>query len=392
MSCGDDDRYNTSLPCDDAESQSDNFVSIFDGVGQCGVWSGKFARYLAQFSKKEADIDLLPASLLPGQNRSDNILQEAHQHAWARLNTNNPLTSSGASTAVVLSLVSRPEDRHSLHQYVYGDSRWALLRNEGRGYKCLYISPDMKAPGTNAPLQLQAITTRRKHLPPIVMEREVMEDDVIIAGSDGLFDNLILGPTPLPGAGKLRQPKLSDEEVNAKLRKRLEDHVRDTVQMCKGACAVCEAMNQGGGGGRASVLCIGESIQRVVASNMKLEHAARLIMLKSGDPFTGWKQRGCNPDDLTIFVTRVSMGRLPDLPKNTCAAMKEASTRMKRQEGASAWHDTGIFKAQAYIAKDMQARGATEELQAKQQRLRQAVVDPEGYRTFETCHVRTTDA
>ena len=33
-----DPEYESSLPCDDAESQSDNFVSIFDGVGACRVW------------------------------------------------------------------------------------------------------------------------------------------------------------------------------------------------------------------------------------------------------------------------------------------------------------------------------------------------------------------
>ena len=33
-----DPTYNMSLPCDDAESQSDNFVSVFDGVGAHGVW------------------------------------------------------------------------------------------------------------------------------------------------------------------------------------------------------------------------------------------------------------------------------------------------------------------------------------------------------------------
>ena len=61
---------------------------------------------------------------------------------------------------------------------------------------------------------------------------------------------------------------------------------------------------------------------------------------------------------------------------------------MKRQEGACCWHDQGVFKAQANIAQAIQARGPTGELQAQQQRLRQAVVDPEGYRTFETCHFR----
>eukprot|EP00290_Baffinella_frigidus_P042100 CAMPEP_0180293346 /NCGR_PEP_ID=MMETSP0988-20121125/17411_1 /TAXON_ID=697907 /ORGANISM="non described non described, Strain CCMP2293" /LENGTH=41 /DNA_ID= /DNA_START= /DNA_END= /DNA_ORIENTATION= len=40
------------------------------------------------------------------------------------------------------------------------------------------------------------------------------------------------------------------------------------------------------------------------------------------------------------------MGSLPDLPNRTCTDMKEASTRMKRQEGACCWYDEGLFKAQ----------------------------------------------
>jgi len=128
--------YKTFLPCDDAESQSDNFVSIFDGVGSLGVWSGKFARHLAMFSKERAAVDQLPSNLLaPNANRSKNILEKAHQTASDTLtDRNDPQESSGNSTAVVLSLVSLPGDeaamdggegrkKHTVHEYVYGDSR-----------------------------------------------------------------------------------------------------------------------------------------------------------------------------------------------------------------------------------------------------------------------------
>ena len=183
----------------------------------------------------------------------------------------------------------------------FARGRWALLRHDGRGYKCLYISPDMKHPGSDpknpAPLQLFAITTSdTSSSPPIAMRREIVEDDVIIAGSDGLFDNLILLPKPA-GAENLRRPTPPDKTLRACL----EDHVRQTSLECKRACAVCKAMHRGKGGGRAPVMCIGESLQRVAADNMK---------------------RGGNPDDLTIFVTRVSMGSLPDLTKSTCAEMQ----------------------------------------------------------------------
>jgi len=152
-------------------------------------------------------------------------------------------------------------------------------------------------PNNPAPMQLRA--SMKAHIngtSPDVMEREILEDDVIIAGSDGLFDNLILLPRP-PGAERFNRPSPSVPQ----LRKWLEKHVRDTLLECKKGCDVCKAMHRGKGGGRASVLCIGESLQRVVASNMA---------------------GGGKPDDLTIFVTRVSMGSLPDLTKNTCTEMK----------------------------------------------------------------------
>ena len=69
---------------------------------------------------------------------------------------------------------------------------------------------------------------------------------------------------------------------------------------------------------------------------------------------------------------------------------------MQRQEGAkhraaddtSAWHDEGLCAAQACIATEMIVRGNTQKLLAEHQLLRQAAVNPEGYRTFATCHVR----
>ena len=178
--------------------------------------------------------------------------------------------------------------------------RWALLRNDGSGYKCRYMSREMVRPGTEhhtqpTPLQLHASTPVLTCGRPRVWEHEVLEDDVIIAGSDGLFDNLVIFPKPAPGAEKFRRQVPSD--VDNVLKERLEYHARK----CKVDCAVCKKMAKGGGGGRASAMCIGESIQKEVALNMA---------------------RGGKPDDLTIFVTRVSMGSLPDLPRETCTAMK----------------------------------------------------------------------
>ena len=97
---------------------------------------------------------------------------------------------------------------------------------------------------------------------------------MIIAGSDGLFDNLILAAKP-PGAEKFKRPTPPD----AKLRACLEQHVRDTLRQCTVDCAVCKAMSGGGGGGRASAMCIGESLQRVADGRHPSHHARPFVVV-----------------------------------------------------------------------------------------------------------------
>ncbi|KAJ1476029.1 hypothetical protein T484DRAFT_1826322, partial [Baffinella frigidus] len=326
-----DATYGSRLACDDGQSESDNFVAVF-APAKGEPWSGQFAHHLAKVAKQEADSDMPPPR---GQNRSSNILQAAHAAASKHLTQQkNRLEASGGASAVVLSLVSRPGEAHSLHEYVYG-GRWALFRNDGSGYKCVHISPAMTQPGANernsaaplsernsaTPLQLHASSTRlTRSLPPCVEEREIRENDVIIAGSHGFFDNLILPRQP-PGAGK---PPPDEQLATC-----LEEHVQGVVKKCQDQCAVCAAMRTGGGGGRASVLCIGECLQRVVSARMR---------------------GGGTPGDVTIFVTRA--------------------------------------KERELSAEDTDSKGTLLELMSRQDVLRAAVVDPGGYRTFATCHVR----
>jgi len=71
-----------TMPCDDASSESDNFLSVFDGVGACGVWSGKFARQLAiearRHSKNEVCLFDKDKELTKDKdNRSITILKSA---------------------------------------------------------------------------------------------------------------------------------------------------------------------------------------------------------------------------------------------------------------------------------------------------------------------------
>ena len=75
---------------------------------------------------------------------------------------------------------------------------------------------------------------------------------------------------------------------------------------------------------------------------------------------------------------------------------------MKRQEGECGWHLDDLFEAQEKVLVslegDLDTRGIhpaprlsaqkMTDLEDAQQVLREAVVSPEGYRTFSTCHVR----
>jgi len=63
---------------------------------------------------------------------------------------------------------------------------------------------------------------------------------------------------------------------------------------------------------------------------------------------------------------------------------------MERQAGACCWYAEGVFKAQANIDADMKRANRRQmvKLNADREQLRQAVVKPEGYRTFATCRFR----
>jgi serine/threonine protein phosphatase PrpC len=286
-----------TMPCDDASSESDNFLSVFDGVGACGVWSGKFARQLAiearRHSKNEVCLFDKDKELTKDKdNRSITILKSAHRKSIENLEKR--MKEPGASTAVVLSLTSCPGtsgQKHVLHECVYGDSRWALLRKKGEGYECAYLSHEMyyaqRSDRPMTPMQLQSPSQKLHEGSKFYWKfRYVYEDDVVIVGSDGLFDNLVI-------EGSRRKP--SDEVLKLEL----ERAMQETCERCKDGCEVCKVMRDEG---RIPVLCIGEHLQRVASENMK--------------------RTGGKPDDLAITVSRISMGTRPDLTKQTCTEMK----------------------------------------------------------------------
>jgi len=295
------EKYVRSLPCDDISSESDNFLSVFDGVGELGKSAGKFARQLANNAEIHSRINF-PAKDRPPATVKDNwsnqILDVAHRDTVRRWNRE---WGPGASTAVVLSLTScsgASGRTHTLHECVYGDSRWVLLRKQGERYACVYLSHEMhyNARQRNPPpMQLTSSTTRLHEGSAFYCDfKEVQEDDVVIMGSDGLFDNLV-------------GQKAADRDQT--LKSWVENAVQETCERCKDGCEVCKVMRDEGGGHRIPVLCIGEHLQREASKNME-----------SGDPATG--RFLYKPDDLAITVSRISMGTLPDLTKQTCKKMR----------------------------------------------------------------------
>jgi serine/threonine protein phosphatase PrpC len=196
---------------------SDNFIGVFDGVGQGGYWSGTFARELARKCSLSATVYTPNPT-----NRSSDILFEALEKAQMRAQNDQvnevrraiftqvcqrtkkvlePL--HGSTTALVLSLVGK-----YVHDSVYGDCRWALLRAVHGKYEVKHVSLPMyekkQSMGTrsssdqqqNTPIPKQFLSSmpvRREHLEARKALTHgmlpVSEGDIIIAASDGFWDN-----------------------------------------------------------------------------------------------------------------------------------------------------------------------------------------------------------
>jgi serine/threonine protein phosphatase PrpC len=210
----------TDKVVEDAYAQTDNMFAVFDGVGEGQYWSGRFARYMANLCVGQSTRYLTNVGDRPGdQNRSLIILEDAfreadkdreqadrhfrqhkpqHYTGIRRDVHGNPYHENprsptalwpkgGSCTATVLSLV-----QNRLHACEVGDSQWALLRLSGSSYKCEYMSKCGYMPRArtkNTPKQLSHGSDVRQLAD--TRELVVEEGDIVIAASDGLWDNLI---------------------------------------------------------------------------------------------------------------------------------------------------------------------------------------------------------
>ncbi|CAA6664529.1 unnamed protein product [Spirodela intermedia] len=151
------------IPKDGKDGEDANFVANGWGVIG-GIDAGIFARQLMKHSA--ALVKRWPCGL----SNPVEILEEALSKT----------TAKGTSTACVLSLKGK-----WLHAAVLGDSGFAVVRN-----KVIYRSPDQQSE-FNAPYQLgKASPTSCSTLDALRITVAVKTGDLVVLGTDGLFDNM----------------------------------------------------------------------------------------------------------------------------------------------------------------------------------------------------------
>lgn len=153
---------------EDALFLHDSGMGVADGVGSWvlqGIDAGLFARSLMLESKKALDA---------GMTDPRTIMQRAHDATKAR-------GLRGSSTALVLVLVD-----NVLHSANIGDSSYMIIRGGKVHHK-----EEEQIHTFNTPYQLGHDSAGADRASAAVLSSIVLQPgDVIIAGTDGLFDNL----------------------------------------------------------------------------------------------------------------------------------------------------------------------------------------------------------
>ena len=150
------------------------FIGVADGVGgyrRRGVDAGAFARQLMASALAKVELAARPGKVR--RLRPEGVLERAYESMVIR-------GTPGASTAVVLSL-----HRSTLRWAYIGDSAFAVLR----GGRIVHRSTAQQR-RFNCPYQLNA-DDRGDSLDEAEVGGMPVEDgDVVVAGTDGLFDNV----------------------------------------------------------------------------------------------------------------------------------------------------------------------------------------------------------
>uniref|UniRef100_A0A7S0RQ37 PPM-type phosphatase domain-containing protein n=1 Tax=Pyramimonas obovata TaxID=1411642 RepID=A0A7S0RQ37_9CHLO len=247
------------------------------------------------------------------ENRAVAILKEAWRNASVGFKSNAPVLRSsgpgtvprgalGASTVVVATLHFR-----YLHIASVGDSQIAVLRRSAPGveYKCVYLSevkhhpPSNEQSHTNPPpaqLLLRDVDEDPRHGGFSLMvqhEMQLQEDDLVIAGSDGFFDNL--------NVPRNNEERAYDRKAT---KEKLETLCNEAVRRAPFAHRECEKVAERMYLYSANMMHDHGDVDPNLHLTRFTQHRARAPRAR------GWEPK---VDDLTLWVARVSMRMHPDM-------------------------------------------------------------------------------
>ncbi|GMH25264.1 hypothetical protein Nepgr_027107 [Nepenthes gracilis] len=184
-------------------------IGIADGVGgwaDVGVDAGEYARELMSNSVA-AILEEPKGSVDPAR-----VLEKAHSVTQV----------SGSSTACIIALTNQ----QGIHAINIGDSGFVIIRDGSTVFR----SP-VQQYGFNFPYQLENGT--RGDLPSAgqVFRFHAAPGDVIVAGTDGLFDNLYnneISSIIVNGVRTHMEPEVLARKIAALARERAQDRARQT--------------------------------------------------------------------------------------------------------------------------------------------------------------------
>lgn len=183
-------------------------IGVADGVGgwaDVGIDAGKFARELMSYSvtaiqeEPKGSIDLAK------------VLERAHSKTKAK----------GSSTACIIALTEK-----GLHAINLGDSGFIVVRDG-----CTVFRSPVQQHGFNFTYQLESGSGADLPSSGQVFTIPVLAGDVIIAGTDGLFDNLYNNEVTAVVVHAVRaglEPQVTAQKIAALARQRAQDRNRQT--------------------------------------------------------------------------------------------------------------------------------------------------------------------
>ncbi|KAL9255532.1 putative protein phosphatase 2C 55 [Drosera capensis] len=183
-------------------------IGVADGVGgwaDVGVDAGEYARGLMSNSVAAIKEELL-GSIDPAK-----VLEKAHSQTNVR----------GSSTACIIAL-----SEEGIHAINLGDSGFLIIRDGSTVFR----SP-VQQYGFNFPYQLESGTAADVPSSGQVFRVPVAAGDVVVAGTDGLFDNLYnneISSIVVHGVRTHLEPQVTAQKIAVLARERAMDKDRQT--------------------------------------------------------------------------------------------------------------------------------------------------------------------